>query len=146
MEVAHPQSGSWSWSIWNLEVLVFEERGKPEYPEYSFFPEVWISLKVRVDYLLCFLSFFFFFFILPGTVLSLNWEYIVFQEWWKTLSCFWKVLLKRWSLEYQGVSVVCLARSSHQSLRTYYTICITSPSKEKARTFYLFPFHWCNFF
>ena len=89
---------------------------------------------------------FFFFFILPGTVLSLNWEYIVFQEWWKTLSCFWKVLLKRWSLEYQGVSVVCLARSSHQSLRTYYTICITSPSKEKARTFYLFPFHWCNFF
>ena len=28
----------------------------------------------------------------------------------------------------------------------YYTICITSPSKEKARTFYLFPFHWCNFF
>ena len=30
--------------------------------EYSFYPEVWISLKVRVDYLLCFLSFFFFFF------------------------------------------------------------------------------------
>ena len=22
-----------SWSNWNLEVLVFEERGKPEYPE-----------------------------------------------------------------------------------------------------------------
>ena len=55
--------------------------------EYSFFPEVWISLKVRVDYLYVFYPFFFFF-ILPGTVLSLNWEYIVFQEWWKTLSCF----------------------------------------------------------
>ena len=22
-----------SWSNWNLEILVFEERGKPEYPE-----------------------------------------------------------------------------------------------------------------
>ena len=37
MEVAHPQSGSSSlpdsWSNWNLEMLVFEERGKPEYPE-----------------------------------------------------------------------------------------------------------------
>ena len=38
LEVAHPQSGSPSilpdsWSNWNFEMLVFEERGKPEYPE-----------------------------------------------------------------------------------------------------------------
>jgi len=37
LEVAHPHSGSScvpdSWSNWNLEMLVFEERGKPEYPE-----------------------------------------------------------------------------------------------------------------
>ena len=33
MQVAHPHSGSDSWSNWNLEMLVFEERGKPEYPE-----------------------------------------------------------------------------------------------------------------
>ena len=36
LEVAHPQSGSSStdsWSNWNLEMLVFEGRGKPEYPE-----------------------------------------------------------------------------------------------------------------
>ena len=25
-----------SWSNWNLEMLVFEERGKPEYPEKNF--------------------------------------------------------------------------------------------------------------
>ena len=25
-----------SWSNWNLEMLVFEERGKPEYPEKTF--------------------------------------------------------------------------------------------------------------
>ena len=34
MQVAHPHSGSVrlpdSWSNWNLEMLVFEERGKPE--------------------------------------------------------------------------------------------------------------------
>ena len=41
---------------------------------------------------------------------------------------------------YQGFCVVYLARSSYQSLRTY-TIWM-----EKARTFYMFPFHWCNFF
>ena len=41
--------------------------------------------------------------------------------------------------------VLYLAQSSHQSLGTS-TICITAPSKEKARTFYMFPFHWCNFF
>ena len=34
--MAHPQDGSSSTvsrSNWNLEMLVFEERGKPEYPE-----------------------------------------------------------------------------------------------------------------
>ena len=25
-----------SWSNWNLEMLVFEERGRPEYPEKNF--------------------------------------------------------------------------------------------------------------
>ena len=33
LQVAYPYSGSDSWSNWNLEMLVFEERGKPEYPE-----------------------------------------------------------------------------------------------------------------
>ena len=40
LEVAHPCSGSLftiPWSNWNLELgklmLIFEERGKPEYPE-----------------------------------------------------------------------------------------------------------------
>ena len=40
LEVAHPQLSynlvlrlPDSWSNWNLEMLVFEERGKPEYPE-----------------------------------------------------------------------------------------------------------------
>ena len=40
---------------------------------------------------------------------------------------------------------LCVLYLAHQSLRTS-TICITAPSKEKARTFYMFPFHWCNFF
>jgi len=34
--MAHPLGGSSSTvstSIWNLEMLVFEERGKPEFPE-----------------------------------------------------------------------------------------------------------------
>jgi len=32
--VAHPQGDSTvSTSIWNLEMLVFEERGKPDFPE-----------------------------------------------------------------------------------------------------------------
>ena len=44
------------WKCWSLR------RGKSGYLEYSFFPEVWISLKLRVDYLLCFLSLFFFHF------------------------------------------------------------------------------------
>ena len=38
--MAHPQSGYWSTEIsgsnWNLEMLVFEERGKPEYPGKNF--------------------------------------------------------------------------------------------------------------
>ena len=36
LEVAHPHSVLRlpdSWSNWNLEMLVFEERGEPEYPE-----------------------------------------------------------------------------------------------------------------
>ena len=36
LAVAHPRGGSSSAvsrSNWNLEMLVFEERGKPEYPE-----------------------------------------------------------------------------------------------------------------
>ena len=36
LKVAYPQSGSSSpdsWSNWNLDMLVFEERGKAEYPE-----------------------------------------------------------------------------------------------------------------
>jgi len=37
LQVAYPHSGSScvpdSWSNWNLEMLIFEERGKPEYRE-----------------------------------------------------------------------------------------------------------------
>ena len=39
LKVAYPQSGTSSpdsWSNWNLEMLVFEERGKAEYPEKTF--------------------------------------------------------------------------------------------------------------
>ena len=81
------------------------------------------------------------FFILPGRVVSLNWEYIVFEESWKTLSSFGKVFIEKMIIRIpmQGVCVVFLARSSHQSLRSY-TISITAPSKEKARTFMCFLF------
>ena len=39
------------------------------------------------------------------------------------------------------LGVLYHAWSSHQSLRTS-TVCITALSKEKARKFYVFPFHW----
>ena len=70
------------------------------------------------------------------------WKYIVFEESWKTFSCFWKVLIGNMILRItRCLGVLYHAWSSHQSLRTS-TVRITALSKEKARKFYVFPFHW----
>ena len=70
------------------------------------------------------------------------WKYIVFEESWKTFSCFWKVLIGNMILRItRCLGVLYHACSSYQSLRTS-TVRITALSKEKARKFYVFPFHW----
>ena len=103
----------------------------------SLFP-MWFDLTC-----LDILRFSFFFLIFSSTTFTKFGEIIiVFKESCKTLRCFWKVLVRKMIVRISR----CLyhARSRHQSLRTS-TIYITAFSKEKARTFYIFPCHWCYY-
>ena len=69
------------------------------------------------------------------------WKNIVFEESCKTLSCFWNFLIGKMIVRISR----CMyhARSSHQTLRTSTVYVNYRFFKEKAKTFYVFPFHWC---
>ena len=61
----------------------------------------------------------------------------------KNLTRLWVVFKRldseRWSLEYQGV---CITPGTTISTWERLGVCMTTFSKEKARIFYMFPFHW----